>query len=132
MDITVSHMQGRVPIAVIEIAGKTDSASSDELLQNLMELINRGTRYLLLDMKKMPYMSSAGLRVLQEVFEKLRQLAPEESEKDVYNKIRDGSFKSPHLKLVNPTKEVMEVLKMSGFDMLVSIEKNQKEAIASF
>jgi len=132
MDISVSYMQGRVPIAVIEIAGKTDSASSDELLQNLMELINKGSRYLLLDLKKMPYMSSAGLRVLQEVFEKLRELAPEENEKDVYNKIRDGSFKSPHLKLVNPTKEVMEVLKMSGFDMLVSIEKNQNEAIASF
>jgi len=132
MDIKVSHEQGRVPVTVIEIAGKTDATSSNEVLNKLMKVIDEGARYLILDLSKMPYMSSSGLRVLQEVFEKLRALAPKENEKEVYQKIRDGSFKSPHLKLVNPTKEVMEVLKMSGFDMLVSIEKNRKEAIASF
>lgn len=132
MDISVSHKQGRVPVAVIEIAGKTDSNSSDELLVNLMKVIDGGARYLLLELSKMPYMSSSGLRVLHEVFVKLRELAPEENEKEIYKKIRDGSFKSPNLKLLNPTKEVVEVLRMSGFDMLVSIEKNQKEAIASF
>jgi hypothetical protein len=77
-------------------------------------------------------MSSAGLRVLQQTFEKLRSLSSDESDKEMYKKINDGSFKSPHLKLLNPTKEVMEVLKMSGFDMLVSIEKDLKTAIASF
>jgi anti-anti-sigma factor len=132
MDIKVSHEQGRVSVALIEIAGKTDSASSDELLGKLLEVIDEGARYLLLDLSKIPYISSAGLRVLHEVFEKLRKLAPEENEKEMYEKIRDGSFTSPHLKLLNPTKEVLEVLKMSGFDMLVSIEDNQKKAIASF
>jgi len=132
MDISVSHKQGRVSVAVIEIAGKTDSSSSDELLVKLLKVIDGGARYLLLEMSKMPYISSAGLRVLHEVFDKLRELAPEENEKEMYEKIRDGSFKSPNLKLLNPTKEVMEVLRMSGFDMLVSIENNQKEAIASF
>ena len=117
---------------MIEIAGKTDSSSSDELLVKLLKVIDGGARYLLLEMSKMPYISSAGLRVLHEVFDKLRELAPEENEKEMYEKIRDGSFKSPNLKLLNPTKEVMEVLRMSGFDMLVSIENNRKEAIASF
>jgi len=132
MDITVSNKQGRVSVAMVEIAGKTDSVSSDELLVKLMKVIDGGARYLLLELSKMPYISSAGLRVLHEVFDKLRELAPEENEKEMYEKIRDGSFKSPNLKLLNPTKEVMEVLRMTGFDMLVSIEKNQKEAIASF
>jgi anti-anti-sigma factor len=132
MEISVSHKQGRVSVAVIEIAGKTDSSSSDELLVKLLKVIDGGARYLLLEMSKMPYISSAGLRVLHEVFDKLRELAPEENEKEMYEKIRDGSFKSPNLKLLNPTKEVMEVLRMSGFDMLVSIENNRKEAIASF
>lgn len=132
MDIKVLHEQGRVSVAVVQIAGKTDSASSDELLGSLLKVIDEGARYLLLDLSKMPYMSSAGLRVLHEIFEKLRGLAPEGNEKEMYEKIRDGSFKSPHLKLLNPTKEVLEVLKMAGFDMLVSIEKNKNEAIASF
>ena len=77
-------------------------------------------------------MSSAGLRVLQEVFNKLRALSSDGSDQEIYRKINDGSYKSPHLKLLNPTKEVNEVLKMSGFDMLVSIEKDLGSAVASF
>jgi hypothetical protein len=76
-------------------------------------------------------MSSAGLRVLQEVFNKLRALSSDESDKDTYRHIADGSFQLPYLKIVNPTPEVLEVLKMSGFDMLVSIEKDLKKALAS-
>ena len=55
-----------------------------------------------------------------------------ESKKEMYRQINDGSYKSPNLKLINPTKEVMEVLKMSGFDMLISIEDDLKTAVASF
>jgi hypothetical protein len=80
----------------------------------------------------MPYISSAGLRVLQEIFNKLRSVSGDESDKEMYRRINEGTFKSPHLKLIYPTKEVLEVLKMSGFDMLVSIEKDLKTAVASF
>jgi anti-sigma B factor antagonist len=132
MDITVSQEQGRVPVTVLHIDGKTDSASANELEKKAMEVIDAGARHLILDLSKIPYMSSAGLRVLQEVFNKLREVSTGESDKEMYRKINDGSFKSPHLKLLNPTKEVMEVLKMSGFDMLVSIEHDLKAAVASF
>ena len=132
MDVTVTQENGRVPVAVIQVAGKTDSASANEFEKKVMEVIDAGARYLVLDLSKIPYMSSAGLRILQGVFDKLRSLSESESDKEMYRKIADGSYKSPHLKLLNPTKEVMEVLKMSGFDMLVSIEKDLKKAVASF
>jgi anti-anti-sigma factor len=132
MEITVMQEQGRVPVTVLQVAGKTDSGSADEFQRKIMEVIDAGARYLVLDLSKIPYMSSAGLRVLQEVFSKLRSLSASESDKEMYKKIADGSFKSPHLKLLNPTKEVLEVLRMSGFDMLVSIEHDLKTAVASF
>jgi anti-anti-sigma factor len=132
MDITVSQEQGRVPVTVLHIAGKTDSASANEFEKKAMDVIDGGARHLVLDLSKIPYMSSAGLRVLQELFNKLREVSTGESDKEMYRQINDGSFKSPHLKLLNPTKEVMEVLKMSGFDMLVSIEHDLKAAVASF
>jgi len=132
MDITVTQEQGRVPVTVLHVAGKTDSASADVLQQKATEVIDAGARHLVLDVAKIPYMSSAGLRVLQEVFNKLRELSSDESGKELYRRINDGSYKSPHLKLLSPTKEVMEVLKMSGFDMLVSIEKDLNAAVASF
>ena len=77
-------------------------------------------------------MSSAGLRVLQAVFDKLRSLSPEESNKDTNRQIADGTYQFPYLKIVNPTSDVLEVLKMSGFDMLISIEKDLKKALASY
>lgn len=132
MEITVMQEQGRVPVTVLRVAGKTDSASAEELHKKTMEVIDAGARYLVLDLSKVPYMSSAGLRVLQDVFSKLRSLSASESDKEMYRQIADGSFKSPHLKLLNPTKEVLEVLKMSGFDMLVSIERDLRTAVASF
>ena len=117
---------------VVQVAGKTDSASANEFETKVMEVIDAGARHLVLDLSEVPYMSSAGLRVLQQVFDKLRSLSSDESNKEVYRQINDGSYKSPNLKLINPTKEVMEVLKMSGFDMLISIEKDLKTAVASF
>ena len=109
MDVTVTQEQGRVPVTVIQVAGKTDSASANDFEKKVMEAIDAGTRHLVLDLSKIPYMSSAGLRVLQQAFDKLRSLSTGESDKEMYRKINDGSFKSPHLKLLSPTKEVMEV-----------------------
>ena len=131
MEITVTQEQNRVPVTVFHIAGKTDSESATILQKKAMEMIDDGARYLIFDLSKVPYMSSAGLRVLQEVFSKLRALSSKESDKDTYRKIADGSYQLPYLKIVNPTSEVLEVLKMSGFDMLVSIEKDLKKAMAS-
>ena len=132
MEITVTQEQGRVPVTVLQVAGRTDSVSANEFEKKVMEVIDAGARYLVLDLSKMPYISSAGLRVLQEIFNKLRSLSGDESDKEMYRRINEGTFKSPHLKLINPSKEVQEVLKMSGFDMLVSIEKDLNTAVASF
>ena len=131
MEITVTHEQGRVPVAVLHVAGKTDSASAERLQEKAVEIIDGGARYLIFDLAEVPYMSSACLRVFQEVFNKLRALSSDETDKDTYRQIVDGSYQLPNLKIVNPSPEVLEVLKMSGFDMLVSIEHDLKKALAS-
>ena len=132
MDVTVTKENGRVPVTVVHVDGKTDSASADKFEKKVMEVIDAGARHLVLDLSKVPYMSSAGLRALQSIFDRLRELSAGESNKEMYRKINEGTFISPHLKLLNPTKEVVEVLKMTGFDMLVSIEKDLNKAVASF
>jgi len=132
MEVTFSQEQGSVPVTIIHVAGNTDSASADEFERKVMEAIDGGDRHLVLDLGKVPYMSSAGLRVLQHAFDRLRSLSSDENDKEMYRQINDGSYVSPNLKIINPTKEVMEVLKMSGFDMLISVEKDLKTAVASF
>jgi len=132
MDVTIAQEEGRVPVTIVRVAGNTDSASADEFEKKVMEVIDAGARHIVLDLSKVPYMSSAGLRVLQHVFDRLRSLSSDGSDKEMYRQINEGSFTSPNLKLINPNKDVMEVLKMSGFDMLISVEKDLKTAVASF
>jgi len=132
MDVTIAQEEGRVPVTIVRVAGNTDSASADEFEKKVMEVIDAGARHIVLDLSKVPYMSSAGLRVLQHVFDRLRSLSSDGSDKEMYRQINEGSFTSPNLKLITPNKDVMEVLKMSGFDMLISVEKDLKTAVASF
>jgi len=132
MDVTIAQEEGRVPVTIVRVAGNTDSASADEFEKKVMEVIDAGARHIVLDLSKVPYMSSAGLRVLQHVFDRLRSLSSDGSDKEMYRQINEGSFTFPNLKLITPNKDVMEVLKMSGFDMLISVEKDLKTAVASF
>jgi hypothetical protein len=46
--------------------------------------------------------------------------------------LRDGTFKSPHLKLANPSQQVLKVLTTAGIDMFLEIHSDLKQAIASF
>ncbi|MCX5973649.1 MAG: hypothetical protein NTU59_03035, partial [Coprothermobacterota bacterium] len=55
-----------------------------------------------------------------------------EGEEAMSRGLRDGTFTSPHLKLLNPTPLVKDVLKMTGFDMFLEVHRNYKEAILSF
>lgn len=131
MEITVTHENTRVPVTVLHVTGNTDSASAEILQKKALEIIDAGAKYLIFDLSNMPYISSAGLRVFQEVFNKLRTVEPDESDKEMHRHIADGSYQLPNLKIANPTPEVLEVLKMSGFDMLVSIEHDLKTALDS-
>jgi ABC-type transporter Mla MlaB component len=132
MEIVVSQEQGRVPVTVFHITGQIDGSTAGDLDRQARQAYEQGTRALLLDLKDVPYMSSAGLRALNSIFTLLRgQVSPEE-EQAVGAAIRAGTYKASPLKLLNPSKKVLEVLKMMGYDMFLDIHTNSKEAIASF
>jgi hypothetical protein len=56
----------------------------------------------------------------------------QEGEEAMSQGLRDGTFTSPNLKLLNPKPLVKDVLKMTGFDMFLEVHRNYKEAILSF
>ena len=132
MEITVSREQGRVPITVFHVRGDINMATSDELQRQVRQAFEDGMRDLVLDLSDVPYMSSAGIRALNDMFRLLRGSSPAESDDAVKKGLSDGTFKSLHLKLVNPNRHVQEVLGMSGVDMFLEIHRNVKDAVASF
>lgn len=130
MEITVSHQQGRVPVTVFHLKG--DLMSDEELTALAEDAFQDGARNLLLDLSEVPYMSSQGLRALNRLYTLLRTDAVEESDAAVKAGIAAGTFKSPHLKLLNPSKHVREVLSIAGYDMFLEIHRSLKDAVASF
>jgi anti-anti-sigma factor len=132
MDITVSHEQGRVPVTVFHITGDIDHGTSGQLQSQAIQAIEAGTRNLLLDLANAPYVSSAGIRAFMIIFNRLRTDSPEENDAAINQGLRDGTYKSPHLKLINPGRLVAEALKMAGVDMLLETHTHLKDAIASF
>jgi len=134
MEIKVSTENGRVPVTVLHVDGNIDASTSETFQAKAKELIDSGTRYILVDLAHVPFISSAGLRVLNDVFNELRTLHPDAnlSEEDVRKGISAGTYKSPHLKLLNLSDNARTSFEISGFDMFIETYKDREKAIASF
>ena len=133
MDIIVSHEQGEVPVAVFHIDGDIDSSTSDQFERVAFQEIEGGAHYLLFDLSKVSFMSSAGFRTLTKVFKKLGSQSTDLNEEELHKGITTGTYKSPYLKLFKPSKLVAGTLKIAGFDMfLEEVQGTLQAAVASF
>ena len=134
MDIQVFKENGRVPVTVMHVDGNIDAQTYEQFQAKADELIDQGTQYLLIDLSHSPFMSSAGLRALHQIFNSLRAHDTDNpiSEQDVRRGISAGTYKSPHLKLLNLSKETRTAFELSGFDMFIQTFNNKEDAIASF
>ena len=86
---------------VVEIVGRLDTITAPALDKTINEDI-ADTTNLVLDVKGMEYISSAGLRVLLAAQKKMQKI---------------GS-----MKLIGVCEDVMEVLEMTGFSDILTIE----------
>jgi anti-anti-sigma factor len=130
--LEVTNQQGQVPLTIFHLKGSIDASNADQLEQAAADAYEAGARNMILDLSKVEYMSSAGLRALHSICDMLRATATNESDGAIDKGLRDGTFKSQHLKLVNPPAAVMQVLTMVGFDMFLEIHHNLKDAVSSF
>ena len=86
---------------IIEIVGRLDTITAPALDKTINEDI-AGTENLVLDVKGMEYISSAGLRVLLGAQKKMQKIGT--------------------MKVKNVCEEVMDVLEMTGFADILTIE----------
>jgi len=130
--ITTEEIQGRVPVTVFHLKGDLDGNTYEQFQKKAEEAFQSGTRYLLLELSQVPFVSSAGIRGLHHVFNLSRSDSVVESDQAISKGLRDGTFKSPHLKLLNPNQNVSNLLKITGYDMFLEVHHNLKEAVESF
>ena len=134
MEIKVSTESGRVPVTILHVDGNIDSSSYEQFQSTAKKLIDEGARYLLVDLSHAPFVSSAGLRALHALFNELRSRNPDANLNDEQIKkgISAGTYKSPHLKLLNLSPETKTAFETSGFDMYIDTFTDKQAAINSF
>jgi anti-anti-sigma factor len=132
MEIVMEQKAGRVPVAIFHVEGEITAASSADLQRQADDAYAAGARDMLLDLTRVPFIDSGGLRAIHYIYNLLRTDATEEGDRSVRKGIAAGTYKAQHLKLLKPNDNVMKALKMAGFDMFLEVHSNLKKAVASF
>ncbi|MBD0400688.1 STAS domain-containing protein [Flammeovirga sp. EKP202] len=110
MEIEVTNVKD---IFVVHVNGFMDASTSPIVEKEVLKLIDEGKTKLLLNLKDVSYMSSSGLRVF---------LAASKSIKGVQGKFI----------VCEANDVVQEILKISGFDLIIEVQDKYEEAILSF
>jgi anti-sigma B factor antagonist len=106
----IQSLIGDIPI--LSVSGKIDAVTSKDLEAALIGLIDQNKKFLLVNMEKVEFLSSSGLRVLMASLNKLKH--------------KDGD-----LLLAALQPFVREVFFMTGANRFFSIYSSQGEAIKS-
>ena len=97
-------------IIVVRLEGRLDAASSPQLEQKISAVIDQGHFKLLVNLSGVEYLSSAGMRLLLSLSKKLKHL--------------EGK-----LVACSMSDEVMEVIKMAGFQRVIEFYPNEEESL---
>ncbi len=100
-------------VLVVDIEGRLDTTTSGYGYDEMVRIAKGGNKKILVNLKGLEYVSSAGLRVLL--------TAPK------LVKASGGQFK-----FCEPTDMVKQALEISGFNSLLSVYGSEGEAIKSF
>lgn len=100
-------------VEVITVSGRVDSNTAPEFERVLKDTLDAGRYQIVLDLEKVDYMSSAGLRALVAALKTAR---------------RQGG----DVRIANPSSRVAEVLQLAGLTSLFEVYPGQVEAVGSF
>jgi len=107
----VEKKLGRVN--VISLSGRLDAYSATEVEKKLDSLIEAGQPRLVIDLEKLEYISSSGLRVFLAALKKTRKLQGD-------------------IKLACMKPFIKEVFDIAGFSQLFNIFDTQEAAVSGF
>jgi len=99
-------------VIILRLDGRLDASSSPILEKALGPYLSK-KKNILLDFLKVDYLSSAGMRLLLSTSKKI--------------KAHEGQ-----MALSSMNEEVMEILKMAGFERILNVYPTEESAIASF
>ena len=100
-------------IKIMDLNGNLDTNTAPDVESQLSRLIDEGTNNILINLEKLEYISSAGLRVFLATGKRIKSVG--------------GKFE-----LCDLNETVQEVFDMSGFSTILNVYKDENEALKEF
>ena len=116
--LTQEKLEGKPRIAVFHLAGWLDAQSEGRLVEAVQKAMAEGAEYVLLDLRDLDTVTSAGIRAMQKSYQLLTPRGTDQ-------KIR-------RLKLCNASPQIYQVLSVTGVLMQIPVYESQDIAVDSF
>ena len=101
-------------VAVVDLAGKITVGEGDAVLrEGVVELLQSDQKQILLNLRKVPYMDSAGIGEMVACYKAARD-------------------KNGTVKLLNPSEKVSDLLQITRLEEVFETYRDEKEALRSF
>ena len=100
-------------VKIVDLVGDLDTNTASQCETYLKKVIDDGAKKVLLNLEKLDFMSSAGLRVSLVTGKLLKSVG--------------GS-----LRVCNLNETIQEIFEMSGFITILNVTKTEQEALDSF
>ena len=110
--VRIQHVEQRQDVCIVEAEGRIAADTTTQLENALMTVLEEGTVKIIVDLKGVEYISSAGLRVFLTTLKHV--------------KVKNGI-----LILVNLITNVEKVFKLAGFTKIFTIMNNVEDALQS-
>lgn len=134
MELTI--IENSETLATLHINGRLDGSNYETLVEKAQEIYDSGRRDILLDMRELTFISSAGISALHRValvFRGEKQAGTEEGWASFRAISRDReSGVQKHVKLCGLSEKVQQTLELVGFTAFFEIYADPDAAIASF
>jgi anti-anti-sigma factor len=116
--ITKEQPEGKPNVVVFHLAGWLDAQSEKQLVDAVQKAKDEGASFVLLELREMDTLTSAGIRAMQKSYQILTP--------------REDAYKVPHLKLCSAPPQIYQVLGITGFLVNVPMYESQADAVDSF
>ncbi len=110
LEIDVEQVDKKI---ILRLEGRIDATTSPILERKMQSLLQEGHKDQILDFSKVDYLSSAGMRLLLSSSKKLKAM-------------------KGHLVIFSVQEDVMEIIKMAGFERVLTLCNLEQEALQVF
>lgn len=106
-----AQVEEKGEVTVIRLEGRLDAHSAPQLEKQLQAIVDSGHFKFVLNFEKVEYLSSAGMRLMLAMSKKLKNL--------------EGKLVACCM-----NEEVMDVIKMAGFNQVIDIYPTEEESFS--